>query len=1004
MQIPETPHTLEELDLMRQLKSYADGQANWHPERAVGPDSRTACAVLHIHIRKLVDQVLKWVLDRVSAREMDTFTMHDRAHGIKVAHVMWHILAPSRRERLTPPEIGMLVLSAYVHDLGMALSKEERASRLAPESDLWRKLEIQESTRARMHSLRQQIHASGDHVARRSKQELDQMEEALLCQDTRERHATRGRYEQITAMLRDFHEKNPENIPSIDECLSFSGESFREKLIDVCVSHNEDAEALARRDPKNPARPQFPSDFPVASEIVDLHMVAGALRLADILDFDRERTPSTLFYYLIPHQFSPSENRSVLEWGKHMAISSWNIERDAVVFRGRCRDHIIHHAIVQFCSDIQREILETHSSFGPLREESSWPFQLPPTVKAEIHEEGYHYVPYRFELDDQRIYELLMGGAIYEDSRVAVRELIQNAVDACRLRDALTQLHEPYSPQSTNRIFVRYEEANGEQSQPTLTVVDTGIGMDGFIIERYFLRVGQSYYRSIEFGRERIELQRKNLDFAPVSEFGIGFLSCFLLSDRVEVQTAMSDAIRGDTRMRTLLIDGPTRLIRLDEHPNEGSDRFRGTRVTLHLSRGSRRCKTDAPTWSEIREYLENVCQDLPYRLNLEYVGPNGLSEDWVGATPMRAQVPSHLESSTLRIQVNDQQFGLEGEIALTRLEEAIRAEGELFKASSSPIVGKDTEVEAKRDHYRYHLDNPYTELFRGGFRVGNIRGLPEDYLNHTLTRARLRLTWQSRSTRRFITPNLARNGTSDDREIADNVARVWISHLLENVDHLSEGQLYKVSLYWPRMSECSWLEKFDALRVYRLATNGWRFDLRRKAAEDQLRLWEEGSLDKVPLGDGWHELHGRLLELVLPKVCSLVIGPSGGRWFKKLDTNWKSTLQGWRSFVSNPITWGNFVEFLAPIEELLWYDYPGYNFFNSKYKDRLDFLNEEQLGSLLSGLNELAESQQQGRLPILKHVEAEILRVAIEKIGDLKIGSVYGFWRLGSFSIPEKE
>jgi hypothetical protein len=112
--------------------------------------------------------------------------------------------------------------------------------------------------------------------------------------------------------------------------------------------------------------------------------------------------------------------------------------------------------------------------------------------------------------------------------------------------------------------------------------------------------------------------------------------------------------------------------------------------------------------------------------------------------------------------------------------------------------------------------------------------------------------------------------------------------------------------------------------------------------------------------------------------------------------------LEGWRTHISNPVSWGFFVEFIKPIEELLWYDYPGYKFFNSRYRDRLDFLSEEQLRLLLSGLNEFTESHEKGRSPILKRAEAEVLRPVIEKIGDLAIGSMYGAWRLNTFTIAE--
>ena len=423
MQVPETPQSVAELDLMRRLEDYANGNASWTADgTAIGENAKRACRTLHTSLANLINGLFAYILDRVTAREMEAFTMHDRVHGRKVAHLMWHILKPERREQLTPPEIGILLVAAHLHDLGMGLSPAERGERLLPDSDLWNKLEIQDAVRVGIEELRSQIGdpKTSEAVKKRAEQHLFQAEEALLTQDTRERHATRERYEEILGLLADFHHREPTRIPDIEAALAFDGDSFREKLIDVCVSHNEDADALVANDEKNLDRPRFPEDFPVGICTADLHTVAAALRLADILDFDRERTPAVLFHYLLPTELGGLENRSVLEWSKHLAISNWHIEREAIVFRGRSQSHIIHHAVVQFCALIASEIKATHATFSPLGEED-WPFNLPLSAKADIHEEGYRYVPYKFELDDERVYSLLMGGAIYDNPLVAVR-------------------------------------------------------------------------------------------------------------------------------------------------------------------------------------------------------------------------------------------------------------------------------------------------------------------------------------------------------------------------------------------------------------------------------------------------------------------------------------------------------------------------------------------------------------------------------------------------------
>ena len=181
--------------------------------------------------------------------------------------------------------------------------------------------------------------------------------------DTRERHATQSRYEELLAQIADFHEKDKIRVPDIEHCLSFDRDSFKKKLIDVCVSHNQNAEVLIEKDRENFEFPRFPQSYPVGCATANLHLVAAALRLADILDFDRERTPSVLFYYLVPTALSAPTNVSALEWSKHLAISNWEINPEVITFKGRCSSHVVHHAIVQFVEAIRSEIVATQATF-----------------------------------------------------------------------------------------------------------------------------------------------------------------------------------------------------------------------------------------------------------------------------------------------------------------------------------------------------------------------------------------------------------------------------------------------------------------------------------------------------------------------------------------------------------------------------------------------------------------------------------------------------------------
>ena len=899
MQIPQTPEDVEKLDLMVRLKQYADGASSWF-EGNPGTRDRHACQSLYTKICDFVRKAVAPLLDQINTREMEHFTMHDRVHALKVAHLMWHILLPERRQRLTPPEIGMLVLAAHLHDLGMIIPPREREEWLGDNSDLWKRLESDESTRKRFRQLQKRSTDTSISETERARllRQLAQCEEALLCEHVRERHATRERYHEVLGVLRKFSHENP-NIPDPMSVLSFQDDTFQDQITDICVSHNQDADVFSHFER---GEYRFRTRHPFGNADADLLMIAAALRLADILDFDRERTPPALFQYLMPGPLAPEGDRSVLEWSKHMAISKWHIEKEEIIYDGNCDSHIVHHAIVQFCREIAAEIEKTRRAFE--QRGHDWPFQLPRVVKAEIHAKDYVYMPYRFELDDQRIYELLMGGAIYQNPLVAVRELIQNAVDACQYLDALSQLGEAKSeegisrpPDFNNRIFVTYVEPENAFAQPRLIVKDRGLGMNQYILETYFLRVGQSIYRSQEFNRHRTELREHDLDFAPVSEFGIGFLSCFLLADRVEVETAMAEPWKGDIRKHTLIIDGPTRLIRYAVDKNDGTERLKGTAVTLYLARGGKHNPLDPPSWSEIKDYITEICEELPYDIKLKH----DATED--GVIP-RDEKPLSLRGSRdnlFRVEVRDNAVGIKGEVYLER--SGRRANETNWSRST---------------------------LIRGGLKIGDVPGIP-----HRGVDARVRMTWKNRPLRRYMPPNLARTGPAEIGRLRKAIARCWIRYLLDKRDSIPMD--YAVVAYRPELSDLDWLSKseddhgpYDGYAVYSLARKGWAAVL--GIGLDRLEDWEHGRGSALKYDDGFF-LHDLFLGLLLPRISKQEIDGNGNLLVKPLPQGWRDMLQGC-DYISAPRPWPEFAAFAGQHERWLAVLNPPRSRFNEIYRE----------------------------------------------------------------------
>ncbi|MCK5787227.1 MAG: ATP-binding protein [Candidatus Sabulitectum sp.] len=944
------------------------------------------------------------LLNKVSSREMEMFTMHDAKHARKVAHLMWHILTPEQQLGITPPEIALMVGSAFFHDLGMFLSPDDRKLLLEPDSKLWLS---SYSQRENQKNLKQQLNKVMDTQTDDSdknayllklKSVLIQSEEAILCRYVREQHASIERYNSIIDSLRNKHQMNRSAFPSIDACMSFDGQSLVSKMIAICVSHNKSEQSLISEDIYNQGNHEFCREYPVGSSSADLLMVACALRLADILDFDRERTPEEIYQYFISGRVDIENNRSALEWGKHMAVSNWHIYKEKIVYNIVCDNHIVHHAIVKFCSAIEKTVSAT-KRVCDVAEKGYWPFILPEKVVPVIQEEGYRYLPISFSLDDERIYSLLMGKAIYQNPLDAIRELLQNSVDACALRDALIKTdNASVVPNPRDRIIVEFIEPSEQQLSPILRVWDSGTGMDEKILTDHFLKAGSSYYKTEEFADIRARLWKAGSDFAPVSDFGIGFLSCFLLGDQIQVETSMWENIHGDTKHRILEIDGLTRLIKLVEKTDTSPSRFKGTCISIHLLRGSPIDPDAPPSFKEILNYIRNVCFCLPYEITIKHVSSTGESKkDLIVPKKLVVDVPKHLKEVAVRIPVENNPKGITGEIVLYEPTETEHRERELAKESSSllrnDVVSRLLSLYIERSQY---------DLIRGGFKVGEVPGLPECYSPGFVASAVLSLGWESQINRRYPSTNLSRNSIAPDNQMGQAIIEIWLSWLIDNISTLKTGFIKDYVLSSRDRINLVWLEKYNCMDVYRLARNGWHGFLRGlKVADIDSRLsdWEAGKGNPLPLGSFKNSLYRVLLNYLLPKICSLslidtyicVSAPSNG---------WRNTLNDCHDYITNKEEWSNYIEYSGDNEELILFAFEDVHKLNLRYRERIErVIGEDEVCTLINGLMMLAEARQE-RQVVLSSDASRVIRIAQESFGELKVGSRNHNWRIDSLSV----
>ncbi|MES2375979.1 MAG: ATP-binding protein [Bacteroidota bacterium] len=169
----------------------------------------------------------------------------------------------------------------------------------------------------------------------------------------------------------------------------------------------------------------------------------------------------------------------------------------------------------------------------------------------------------------------LGGEKLYGKVNIAVREIIQNSIDAVHVH----RIHTGQDNLAVGKIKVEIEESNGDYF---LIIIDNGIGMSQSLMTNELLDFGGSYWKSNKFYSDFKGLKSKG--FEAIGKFGIGFFSVFMLGNQITVTSWKYGEDIGS--MRTLdfydgLFSNPVLRYPTQQEKNSIIDRGTAVRVKL---------------------------------------------------------------------------------------------------------------------------------------------------------------------------------------------------------------------------------------------------------------------------------------------------------------------------------------------------------------------------------------------------------------------------------------
>ncbi len=177
---------------------------------------------------------------------------------------------------------------------------------------------------------------------------------------------------------------------------------------------------------------------------------------------------------------------------------------------------------------------------------------------------------------------------LYSDHEIFLRELVSNATDATQKLKTLSSAGDFKGELGEMKVSISFDA-----KKKTITVSDNGIGMSAEEIDKYL--------NQIAFSSANEFLDKyKDQASAIIGQFGLGFYSSFMVSDKVEVR---SKSYRDGVPAVKWTCDGSP------EYSIEETDKAeRGTDVILHIDKDSKEFLDE----QRLETLLKKYCSFLP--------------------------------------------------------------------------------------------------------------------------------------------------------------------------------------------------------------------------------------------------------------------------------------------------------------------------------------------------------------------------------------------------------
>ncbi|BCO28329.1 chaperone protein HtpG [Rhodoferax lithotrophicus] len=502
-------------------------------------------------VRKTLDHFEPW-LEQSGMPFFPGFTDHSPRHINEVLVTASSLISDEAHALLSPEDITVLVLAVLLHDSGMHLTQDgfralvqKKLTTLVsglgdrPWNQLWTEF-LSEASRFGEDRLN---NIFGDSEPFNFSQlDLTDLSEkdCLLCGEFVRRHHARLAHE-----------------IAVDRVPMTNGLGLEIIGLDIDL---KDLAGLVARSHGMSIRSTFSyieNKYVRIAEYrnIKIPYLMAILRISDYVQVKSDRAIKSLLS--IKELRSPISRQ---EWRNHFAVrdvTTRDKDPEAMFVHAAPADVKTYLRLTSLFKDIQRELDDSWATIGEVYGRMGDLCKLGINIRrlrSNLDDQHHFastvsYIPRKasFATSGPELLKLLVGPLYDYKFEIGIRELVQNAIDACKERSDLN------GDSNCNVVVEIDETADGSG---WVCVTDTGVGMTLDTVTNYFLIAGASFRNSDVWKQQHTDSNGKSKVLRG-GRFGVGALAAFLLGDEISVKTRHANSSETDGLEFSAKIDDP---------------------------------------------------------------------------------------------------------------------------------------------------------------------------------------------------------------------------------------------------------------------------------------------------------------------------------------------------------------------------------------------------------------------------------------------------------------